>query len=437
MSTPSRLRILVLALNYAPEPSGSAPYTAGLASALHARGHDVEVVTTHPHYPTWRVFSGYDRRRRRDRVDGVAVRRLRCYIPAQPRALHRLVYELSFGARLLVTPLPSADVVLLASPALFSTALATLRLRLTHRRTPRVVWVQDLYAVGVAETDITNSRLAPAVARVEGAVIGKAERAITIHPNMKATLAGQGVPEQRISVIRNWTHLPPHHPAERDDVRRRLGWPLEKTVALHSGNMGFKQGLEVVVDAAQSAREQGLPLHFVLMGDGNQRRDLEERAGSEPAVQFLDPLPGAEYQDAMTAADVLLLVDRAGVGSMAVPSKLTSYFTTGNPVLGSTDPQGNAGVEITTAGAGVLARPGDPDDLIRQVIWLSEHRDEALGMGARGQDFCRRVLSMDNAVDEIEAVLMDAAAQVRAEPDGRELGRRPRAFRRRTKGVTH
>ncbi len=377
-------------------------------SELHRRGHEVHVVTTYPHYPTWRVFAGYDRSRRRDRVDGVPVRRLTTYIPNAPNAPRRLAFEVCLGARLALTRLPRVDVAICTSPALFASAMVMTRLR--QLGVPTVVWAQDLYGVGVAETDMTDKRLAPVVARAESAVMRAAASVITIHPSLRTSIVdGLGVDPARVHVVRNWTHLEPRPPIDRERVRRRLGWPQDRLVVLHSGAMGFKQGLEVVIDAANAARRQGLPVHFVLMGDGNQRRQLEERAGFDPAVHFVDPLPGEEYQDAMAAADILLVVDRPGVGSMAVPSKLTSYFTTGNPVLGSTDPSGNAGIEIRDAGAGLLSRPGDADDLLRQIQWLADHPDERAAMGRSGLDFYQRVLGMDNAVTAIENILVAVA----------------------------
>ena len=104
------LRVLIVGLNYAPEPSGSAPYTAGLGAELAARGHDVKVVTTHPHYPQWRVEHDGPRDLT-ERLDGVTVRRLGTYVPSQPRAPHRFAYELLFGARAALSRLPEADVI--------------------------------------------------------------------------------------------------------------------------------------------------------------------------------------------------------------------------------------------------------------------------------------------------------------------------------------
>ena len=54
------MRILVAGINYAPEVTGIAPYTTGLAEGLAQRGHTVDVWTGLPHYPQWQIASGWE-----------------------------------------------------------------------------------------------------------------------------------------------------------------------------------------------------------------------------------------------------------------------------------------------------------------------------------------------------------------------------------------
>jgi Glycosyl transferase 4-like domain len=98
-----RLRVTVLGGHYFPEPTGNAPYTAGLAQGLAMRGHDVRVITTHPHYPEWRIKDGYGGWFRDEEIRGGRVRRLAHYVPANPGGLRRLLSELSLGLRYLGT----------------------------------------------------------------------------------------------------------------------------------------------------------------------------------------------------------------------------------------------------------------------------------------------------------------------------------------------
>jgi len=74
--------VAVVGMNYAPEPTGIAPYTAGLAEMLVEAGARVTVVTGVPHYPTWTVDPEYRWSLRvRERRHGVDVIRARHFVP--------------------------------------------------------------------------------------------------------------------------------------------------------------------------------------------------------------------------------------------------------------------------------------------------------------------------------------------------------------------
>lgn len=405
------LRVALLGLNYAPETTGIAPYTMGLADGLIQRGHQVRVLTGYPHYPEWSIAAGYRGRSMTETLRGVPVRRLRHHVPNGAGGMGRVRMEASFGARLVTTGWDRPDVIVCVSPALLSTAMVLARARVNLRRPAVGVWVQDLYGRGVVETGALSGRSAGAATRFESAVLRSADGVAVIHDRFRDHLVRElSVPRNRVSVIRNWTHLQPHQLGDRAKARAALGWTDDETVVLHAGNMGAKQGLENVVEAARAAEMAGAHVRFVLLGDGNQRARLEEIGGGIANLQFLRPLPDAAYRDAMAAADVLLVNERPGVGEMAVPSKITSYFTTGNPVLAATDAGSITAQEITTSGGGVVVPAADPRALLAAAIELSTDPDRAARLGAAGRRFAAEDLSHRVAIDRYENWIRELAA---------------------------
>ncbi|WP_290438798.1 glycosyltransferase [Cellulosimicrobium cellulans] len=408
--------------NYSPEPTGNAPYTSGLSRALATRGAHVHVVTTFPHYPEWRVRDGYRGWSRREVVDGVDVLRLRHYVPRTPTPVRRLLAELSFGVRSVAVHWPDADVVLLVSPSLFSASVASVRLALQRRgrrgRPGVVLWTQDLYSLGVAETGTAGGSLARVVEDVERRVARGADGVVAIHERFAEHLRGTlGVPAEAVRVVRNWTHLPPAEVVDRAAVRRELGWDDDETVVLHAGNQGAKQGLENVVDAARLADHRGSRVRFVLLGDGSRRRALEAAAAGTRAIQFLDPLPGDRFSGALGAADVLLVNELAGLAEMSVPSKLTSYFDAGRPVLAATSAGSTTAHEIQVSGGGIRVDAEEPGALLDAVLRLAADPSRRRALGEAGRRYRHAVLSEGAAVDAFEEWLVAHAVQdVRQEP---------------------
>lgn len=405
------LRITILGLNYSPEPSGNAPYTTSLAEGLVAAGHTVHVVTGYPHYPEWDLKSGYSGWNQSEHINGVPVKRLRHHVPRNPTALGRMHMELSFGLRLFFARWNKPDVVLVVSPALFSCALAILRVRLRPNRPAVGIWIQDLYSRGVVETGTGGGRLARFATAVESRILCSVDGVAAIHERFKRHMVNAlGVPAGRVEVIRNWTHLPASPTSGIQEIRATLGWDSTDIVVLHAGNMGKKQGLENVIEAARIADARGSAVRFVLMGDGNQRKHLESLAGGIQSISFVDSLPDLDFQRALAAADVLLVNELPGVKDMAVPSKLTSYFNAGVPVIAATDEGSVTAFEIENSGGGVRVDAADPLSLVETAEALNREPSVRAKLAANALRFRHETLSEAAAVAHYDDFITSLAS---------------------------
>lgn len=421
MSTP--LNVLIIGLNHAPETTGIAPYTSGLSQMLAADGHAVHVVTGMPHYPQWRVADDYRgaRRARRERDGAVRVTRVPHPVPARPTGASRIGMEAVFAMRSALVRGPRPDVVLAVSPALLGVGAARWVARTWGRGAPVGVIVQDLYGAAVAEAGALGGRGAGAVGRLEGSLLGGAEGIVAVHDVLRDALLRMGLPAERVTTIRNWTHLgagPERPTTDIAAARRALGWPQGEAVVLHAGNIGAKQGLDGVVAAARLADERGLPLRFVLLGDGNQRARLVASAQGVERFTVVDPLPSDTFRTALAAADVLLLHERPEVAEMCAPSKLTSYFAAGRPVLGATNDTSAAAREIRAAGAGPIVAPGDPAALVEAALALVADPDAAARHGAAAARYAAGSYTEHEAHRRYGAWVRDlAAGRITTTPD--------------------
>lgn len=345
------------------------------------------------------MSTGYNGWTRREVINGVDVLRLRHYVPKTPRSLPRLLMEVSFGIRLILAGWDRPDVILVVSPALISSGLAVLRASLTPRRPAIATWVQDIYSRGVIETSGGKTGFASFVNRIESWILRSSDGVVAIHDRFSQFLVTSlGVDPKQVVVIRNWTHLPPSPASGAKEMRKRLGWADSDLIVLHAGNMGKKQGLENVVQAARIAEERSSDVRFVLMGDGNQRRSLEALARGAKRLEFLSPLPAGDFQLALAAADFLLVNELPGVKDMAVPSKLTSYFNAGVPVIAATDEGSVTASEIEASGGGMRVNAADPAALVDLAEQLGKDTQTASKLGARGLQFRRDTLSEASAL---------------------------------------
>lgn len=406
MSASAARRLLLVSTNYAPEHAGIGPYATQTAEHwAEDPDSEVHVLTGMPHYPAWRTDPAYRGlwRTTEQRV-GVRVHRRRHTVPVRQTALRRAGYELSILAHGTLAPprMAPPHAVLAQLPSLAGGVLGA-RLARRHR-VPFVPVVQDLMGSAAAQSGIRGGgRAARAAAAVESRILRGAALVGVIHESFVAKVAAMGVPRERIRLVPNWSHVArPQRP--REETRRRLGWDDGRTVVLHSGNMGLKQGLAVLVETARL--DPGL--HVVLMGDGNQRADLVRLAAGLPNVDFRPPAGTDDFPEVLAAADVLAVTQRASVLDMSVPSKLTSYFAAGRPVLASVTDGGGTAQEVRRSGAGRLVEPEAPAAFAAAVHALTADRDRSARLAAAGPAYVERELSRTAGLARIDRLVDEA-----------------------------
>lgn len=355
------LRLLIVGLNYAPEQVGIGPYTTGLAETLASRGHDVRVVTGEPYYPEWRRREGEQRRLGEREENGVKVTRCRHYVPARPSGLRRVIHLASFSFSALWPAIRQArrqrpDAVLVVAPSLLSVPVAWLAARLGGAR----LWihVQDFEVEAAFATGLIDGNgLAARFARgLENRLLRLADRVSTISPQMLAALHRKGIPAARTFEFRNWFDER-FAPDEAAAARYREEWNIgARKVALYSGNIANKQGIEIVVDAARilAHRED---IVFVICGQGPNRAQLETLAAGLANVQFHDLQPAERMGGLLALADLHLLPQIPGAADLVLPSKLTNMLASGRPVIATAAP--GTGLAEEVADCGVVTPPGD------------------------------------------------------------------------------
>jgi colanic acid biosynthesis glycosyl transferase WcaI len=394
----------VVALNYWPEQLGIAPYATQLAEHLAAVGADVTAVVGMPHYPAWKIEPPYARKvRATENLNGVSLRRLRHFVPAKQTAIRRAVYEATFLAQACTQPTPDAELVVAMIPSLGGGVAAARRAK--KLGVPFVLFVQDLVGAAAAQSGISGgSKVAAVTSRMESWLLRQADVVGVLNEAFKATAIEAGCDPDKVVILPNWSHQPPPA-ANRVAVRAALGWDEGTTVVLHSGNMGLKQDLGNVVEAARLAEQRGEKVLFVLMGDGSQREPLEAQGAGISTLRIQDGLPDKQdFVDALAAADVLLVNEKPTVVDMSLPSKLTSYFCAGRPVLAAVVDQGTTAAQVRQSGGGVVVPAGEPERLLEGVLDLARDQVKAVELGLAGLVFASSALDKTAALTRIQSL---------------------------------
>jgi len=373
------VKILVCGINYYPELTGIGKYSGEMAAWLAGKGHDVRVVTAPPYYPQWKVQAGYSTFfYKQERINGVRIWRCPIYIPGQLSGLKRIIHLLSFA----ISSMPvmfrqglwRPDVIISIEPPLFCAPVSWLVARLVGGKC--LLHVQDMeidvaFSLGI----LSSGWMQRWVAAMERWMMRRFDAVSTISTSMLGRLQDKGVEKERLLLFPNWADIanvrfnPEGRKSFRDD------WKVGKQcrVALYSGNMAVKQGLDLIIHAAERLQDKNLL--FVICGTGPAKAKLEDMASIRRLinVRFMSLQPVDKLAALLSAADVHLVVQTAGAADLVMPSKHANILAVGGYSIVTASTETELGQLITNnPQLGLLCPPDNVEEFIKTMLVFLE-----------------------------------------------------------------
>lgn len=159
---------------------------------------------------------------------------------------------------------------------------------------------------------------------------------------------------------------------------------------VYAGALTRLKGVHVLIDALTRLRDRGITADLIIAGEGDQRGRLERQArelGVREQVAFPGFVDQSELRNHIRDSDALVLptfsegFGRVLIEAMACRRPVVASHTGGIPEL------------VRHGENGLLAEPGNPDDLAEQLQYLVTHPDGAQQMGMAGWRFVRDTYS--------------------------------------------
>ena len=170
---------------------------------------------------------------------------------------------------------------------------------------------------------------------------------------------------------------------------------------MYAGNVGFSQGLDVLVDLARAMPD----VDVVINGDGSARAGLQARAGELSNVVFGDYQPAERLGEVLATGDVHVVTLRAGLGAVSVPSKTYSILAAARPVVAAVDADSAIHRLVGESQAGLWVAPGDVDALITGVRGILADPHRAREMGEQGRAWVAKHATPDAVARAYERVI--------------------------------
>jgi colanic acid biosynthesis glycosyl transferase WcaI len=407
------MRILVLAINYWPEQTGIGAVLTRRCEYLVSVGHEVTVCTGMPYYPEWRIRPDYTGKvLSREKHNGVTILRSWMWVPKKVTSAKRVLFEASFLASSLLRAVCSSkpELLLVISPPLGLAVSAVLLSRMA--KVPFVFDVQDLQPDAASDLGMLPRPVLPILYRLEAMAYRHAALISTVTDGMRQRILAKGIPSEKVIVV------PP--PADRtlfavgssiEGARFRNKHGLEgKFIVAHSGNMGVKQGLGIVLDVAAHLKKRG-DVVFLLAGDGVMKTHLESKAAALKLnnIQFLPLQDHEDFLQMLSAIDLALVVQQPTVSDIAFPSKTVTLLSAARPVAAAVSSNSEIGRVIRQSKAGTVTEPEDVKALVGTIEDLFHNPAKRISMGESGRRYALQHWDEARVLSAFESYLLEAS----------------------------
>ena len=396
------MRILFITQWFEPE---NVPKGLAFAKELKKLGHEVQILTGFPNYPTGIVFHPYKIKfLQKEYIEGVSVIRVPLYPSHDRSSLRRIVNYASFAlsaASIGVVAIKKPDIAYVYHPPL-TVSLPAIVMRLM-RGVPFVYDIQDLWPDTLPTSGMFNNRFG---LKLIGALCKFtyrfADKIVVLSPGLKKVLSKRGVPDEKIEVIYNWCDDRSLGDDELDpQLVKELGLSGNFNIVF-AGNIGLGQALDSVIEAASMLKTDCPSAQIVIIGQGVELDRLKTKASNLDNVIFLPPKPFKEIGAYLRQADALLLhLKDDPLFEITIPSKLQAYLAIGRPIIVGV--KGSAAKLVDEAGAGLSCVPQNPSSIAKTICDLNSlSESQRKLMGQRGREFYKRTMSLEVGTKRFE-----------------------------------
>ena len=144
----------------------------------------------------------------------------------------------------------------------------------------------------------------------------RATQMVALSEELAQRMRDQGADPQRVRVISNGVDTAKYHPVPRDDARRQLGVPLDRTVIIAVGYLLEIKGFHLAVEALRTVRERHPDAMLVIVGGvarwgldySAEIREASRRNGLEDHVRMVGARPPEELYLWYSTADLFTIL---------------------------------------------------------------------------------------------------------------------------------
>lgn len=399
------MKLVYLVQYFSPEKASGLQLVEDLLEGFSAHGWKTDVFTPTPtRGVTDEQRKEYARKRVEIKYDGrLTIHRMHLYREGKGfvgRAIRYLLFSIECFWKAATVP---ADFIFTGSGPPTQGVVVGLAKKVSGKKV--IYNLQDIFPDSLVTSGICggNSFLMKIGHAMENFTYRNADHIITITDDMKANIMKKGVPEDKISVVRNWidTDKVKHISREDNFLFDELKLPRDGFYVVYAGNLGKVQGVDVILKTA-SLMKNNRDIKFVIFGNGSEEENLKKIVNDKHLdnVLMLPLQPIERASEVYSMADVSIISCTPGTGGSGMPSKTWTIMAAGVPIIASFDMPSEMERTIEEAECGFCTRAGDENELTEKIIRVfgDSRLKKCLGQNARR--YAEKNVSKTEAVEK-------------------------------------
>ncbi|GAB6120628.1 colanic acid biosynthesis fucosyltransferase WcaI [Dysgonomonas termitidis] len=404
------MRILIYGINYYPELTGIGKYTGEMASWFAQQGHDVSVFTAMPYYPEWEIHKQYRGKLwYKEVIDNVKIYRCPFYVPKRINSKKRILHEFSFLWSSSFRWLPALfkkrfDLVITINPPFYIGFFSYIYS--IFKKTVLITHVQDLQIDAAKNLEmLSNQEALNIMFKLEKFLLRKSDFISTLTLGMKERIIKKGIGESKIIMLPNWVDTDFIKPIPKDQsLRNQFNIPINDTVILYSGNMGKKQGLDLLINVAGQYKYRS-DVHFIMVGAGAEKDNLENMAREKGLsnMKFYPLQPYEKLPTLLATADIHLVLQKKDASDLVMPSKLTGILSAGGCAIVTAVLGSSLYEDIRNHDMGILCEP-ESEQALKEAINIALLRDTTQ-IKKNARKYAERYLNKDKILTSFMSLI--------------------------------
>lgn len=395
------MKILVVTQYFWPEEFRINDICKGLKEA----GHEVEILTGLPNYPTGKIFDGYSYFKRGPKeYEGMKIRRVGMVARGKNSsiklALNYLSFMVSASIRVISLMFKKYDRIFVFQVSPLTTAIPAIVLSKV-KKIPSYIYIQDLWPeTFYSIVNISNEKIRKVMKNVCNKIYDAFDKLLIASQGYEDILVKEGIEKEKLEYFPQWAEDFYSNKEITEEVRNEF-------VVTFAGNIGKAQSVDTIIEAANLAKDNK-DIKWQILGDGSEFeyiKSLVNKYSLDENVKLLGRKPASDMPKYFSSSDALIVTLKdEDILRVTLPAKVQSYMASGKPILAAISGEGNR--TIKDSQCGLVGEAEDHTKLYENVIKLfNMSKEERNALGKNGKEYFNNNFTREKLLNQLELIM--------------------------------